>query len=363
MKKMFRGLSVVVLSLILLVVGYVVYMQSNYYRIEDNLSLKVDNNREEMLQVGKDYSAVTYNIGFGAYDQNYSFFMDEGKMKDGTEVKGTSSRAISEENAKKNTYGCVETVKSLDSDFVLLQEVDVKATRSYGINQRQVFETKLSNYASIFALNFHAPYMIYPFTEPHGSVQSGLLTLSRYKVNSATRISYPVDSSFLSKFFDLDRCFTITRLPVSNGKELVIINNHMSAYDEGGTMRAEQLKLLNQTMEKEYKKGNYVIVGGDFNHVLNIDDDIFESEQEVPKWVFRLTDKDLVEGMSIVNATNNREVATCRSCDIPYEKGVNYTSVLDGFIVSDNIIASAENIDNNFMYSDHNPVKLTFKLK
>ena len=67
MKKMFRGLSVVVLSLILLVVGYVVYMQSNYYRIEDNLSLKVDNNREEMLQVGKDYSAVTYNIGFGAY--------------------------------------------------------------------------------------------------------------------------------------------------------------------------------------------------------------------------------------------------------------------------------------------------------
>ena len=205
--------------------------------------------------------------------------------------------------------------------------------------------------------------MIYPFTEPHGSVQSGLLTLSRYKVNSATRISYPVDSSFLSKFFDLDRCFTITRLPVSNGKELVIINNHMSAYDEGGTMRAEQLKLLNQTMEKEYEKGNYVIVGGDFNHVLNIDDDIFESEQEVPKWVFRLTDKDLVEGMSIVNATNNREVATCRSCDIPYEKGVNYTSVLDGFIVSDNIIASAENIDNNFMYSDHNPVKLTFKLK
>ena len=177
--------------------------------------------------------------------------MSEEKIKEGTEVKGKSSRAISQKNAKKNTYGSVETVKSLDSDFVLLQEVDVEATRSYGINQRQVFETKLSNYASIFALNFHAPYMIYPFTEPHGSVQSGLLTLSRYKVNSATRISYPVDSSFLSKFFDLDRCFTITRLPVSNGKELVIINNHMSAYDEGGTMRAEQLKLLNQTMEKE----------------------------------------------------------------------------------------------------------------
>ena len=28
-----------------------------------------------------------------------------------------------------------------------------------------------------------------------------------------------------------------------------------------------------------------------------------------------------------------------------------------------NTVLSAENIDNNFMYSDHNPVKLKFKLK
>jgi exonuclease III len=67
--------------------------------------------------------------------------------------------------------------------------------------------------------------------------------------------------------------------------------------------------------------------------------------------------------MKIVNASNNTEVPTCRTADIPYKKGVNYTSVIDGFIVSDNIIATAENIDADFMYSDHNPVKLTFKLK
>ena len=42
--------------------------------------------------------------------------------------------------------------------------------------------------------------------------------------------------------------------------------------------------------------------------------------------------------------------------------GQDYTTVLDGFIVSDNIIATAENIDTNFAYSDHNPVKLTFRL-
>ena len=42
--------------------------------------------------------------------------------------------------------------------------------------------------------------------------------------------------------------------------------------------------------------------------------------------------------------------------------GVNYTAVLDGFIVSDNLTATARNVDTGFAYSDHNPVLLTFVL-
>ena len=176
-------------------------------------------------------------------------------------------------------------------------------------------------------------------------------------------MSYPIDNSFLAKFLDLDRCFIITRYEVANGKELVLINNHMSAYDEGGMIRAKQLELLNTVMKQEYDQGNYVIVGGDFNHVLNIDEEAFSSEQLVPSWVNSLSDEELPDGMKIVNASNNLEVATCRDSDIPYTKGVNYVTILDGFIISDNIVAVAENIDADFMYSDHNPVKLTFKLK
>ncbi|MPM71817.1 hypothetical protein SDC9_118788 [bioreactor metagenome] len=351
------------MALIIFVVGYIAYMQINYYRIEDNQSLEITNNKKENLKTGKNYSAVTYNIGFGAYDHDYSFFMDTGKMEDGTDVVGEHSRAASKENALKNTNGSTETVKKLSPDFALLQEVDVKATRSYKINQKESFEKKLPNYSSIFALNFHAPYMLYPLNEPHGSVEAGLLTMSKYEATSATRKSYPVDESSFTKFFDLDRCFTMVRYPVENNKELVLINNHMSAYDEGGTIRVRQLKLLNKIMEEEYKKGNYVIVGGDFNHALGGTIDAFDSKQQIPEWVFKLNDEDIVKGMSVVKALNNTEVPTCRSCDIPYEKGVNYTSVLDGFIVSDNVVAKAENVDKDFTYSDHNPVKLTFKLK
>ena len=41
---------------------------------------------------------------------------------------------------------------------------------------------------------------------------------------------------------------------------------------------------------------------------------------------------------------------------------MNYTTVVDGFLVSDNIQAKALNVDTDFAYSDHNPVKLEFEL-
>ena len=367
MREVLKKFLIVVLSLFLLLVilvcSYMVYMNSSYYRIEDDLSLEVINNQKISLEKDTEYSILTYNIGFGAYDQEYSFFMDVGTMKDGTVMTGKSSRGMSQENVLKNTKGSIHLINELATDFILLQEVDVKATRSYQINQKEMIENSLSHYGRVFALNFHTPYMLYPFYEPHGSVEAGLLTLSRYQISSAKRMSYPVDNGFFAKFFDLDRCFVITRYEVGNDKELVLINNHMSAYDEDGIIRAKQLELLNAMMKQEYDQGNYVIVGGDFNHVLNIDEEAFLSEQLVPSWVNSLSDEELPDGMKIVNASNNLEVATCRASDIPYIKGVNYMTILDGFIISDNIVANAENIDADFMYSDHNPVKLTFKLK
>ena len=107
-----------------------------------------------------------------------------------------------------------------------------------------------------------------------------------------------------------------------------------------------------------------MIVGGDFNHALGeTAPTAFESQQQFPAWVFQLTDSDLAEGFSIVTAQNETEVPTCRTADIPWQKGVNYTTVLDGFIVSANVKATAENLDTDFAYSDHNPVRLRFALE
>ncbi len=367
MKKFIRILAKGLLTLLIIaaivVAGYVIYMSINYYRIEDFKTIEAFNQKQEGLELSKEYTALTYNIGFGAYNHEFSFFMDKGTMKDGTKVAGTGSKAKSKDVVITNTNGVIDVAGSKNADFYLFQEVDTKATRSHNVNQYEMLKDRFSNYLSVYAQNFHSSYLMLPIHDPHGIVNSGILTFSRYKVSESIRRSYPVDESFPTKFFDLDRCFLVSRIPVENGKELLLINTHMSAYDEGGLVREKQLQLLNSFIEEEYKKGNYVIVGGDFNHEIAGMIDGFDSEQRIPDWVFPLSESNIAEGFSIVKAENYREVATCRSTDLPYVKGVNYVAILDGFIVSNNIEATAENIDADFEFSDHNPVLLKFKLK
>ena len=63
LKRIFIFLGSLLWLLILFVVGYVIYMQVNYYRIDDNTALEITNPSEEVLQSGVSYKVLTYNIG------------------------------------------------------------------------------------------------------------------------------------------------------------------------------------------------------------------------------------------------------------------------------------------------------------
>lgn len=129
---------------------------------------------------------------------------------------------------------------------------------------------------------------------------------------------------------------------------------------KGGKVRAEQLEVLNGVLADEYQKGNYVVAGGDFNHDIAGTINSFTTNREVPDWVYELNNSNLAENFTF--AASNL-VPTCRSTDAPYVKNESYTVTLDGFIVSDNIeVISVENIDTDFVYSDHNPATMKFRL-
>ena len=211
-------------TLLIIVLGYVLYLSSHYYRIADNTQLEIINNSKFDASIGNTYQISTYNIGFGAYSQDFSFFMDSGEMKDGTKVYGTGSTAKNAETVKTNTRGVVDICKELNSDFYLFQEVDTMGTRSHNVNQLKML-SEIGNYAYNYAINFHSAYLMYPFNDPHGANTAGVATFSKLKFDSSVRRSYPIDESFPNKFFDLDRCFSVNYINLDNSnKQLVIIN-------------------------------------------------------------------------------------------------------------------------------------------
>lgn len=374
-KKIIKTVLVVLLAIILLfaatVGGYVAYVALQYYRIEDMQSLEICDGVEKSVSTETEYSVISYNLGFGAYSPEYSFFMDTGVMQDGTAVAGKYAKGMSKADVEKNVTGQLNVAKEQNCDFYLFQEVDEKAARSYKIDMRQRGRNELSGYSTVYAENFHTANLFYPFNDPIGKTNAGIMTYSRYKMQSSVRRSFPITDSFIDKLFDLDRCFSISYLPVEGkNASLALINLHMSAYDEGGKIRAQQLKMLNEVLAEERAKGNYVVAGGDFNHCLIADyfdsDDkafaYFESKQKTPDWVKNsvLHQSEIAEGFNLVASINE---ATCRGADIPYEKGVNFVTVIDGFIVSDNVsVIDKTTVDTQYAYSDHNPVKMSFKL-
>lgn len=363
LKRILLSVACLLLVLVLAVGGYVLYVVLQYHRVPDHTALDINGNSAVRLQAGTAYTAITYNIGFGAYNHDFTAFTDTGTMADGTPTKGQFSKARSRDIVEANTSGSLATAAAEMPDLVLMQEVDTDSTRSYRINQVTSAQAQWPQYGAVYAQNFDSAFLAYPLNDMTGTIHSGLLTLSRFEVEAAERRTYPVDLSFPTKFFDLDRCFSVTRLPVEGGGELVLINNHMSAFDEGGLIRAQQMEMLMGVLAEEQAKGNWVIVGGDFNHALHGTLESYPSGQQVPPWIYPFDDNVLPAGFSAVRPGNVGSVASCRSVDIPYQPGVNYTVTVDGFIVSSNVSATSSIVNTNFATSDHNPVTLRFTLE
>ncbi len=354
-KKALKISFCVFLSLVLVVAGYFGYVILSYNRIADNQKITpIASGSQEKIKIGQSYTAVIQNLGFGAYTDDFTFFMDGGKQ--------------SWAESRESVVACIEAsaskIEALNPDFIMLQEVDFDSTRSYHINQRQMLENRFKAYSSAFAVNYNSAFLMYPLTQPHGASKSGILTLSKHNISETLRRNLPISQGF-SKFLDLDRCYTISRIPTENGKELVLFNVHLSAYGGSDEIRTAQMTMLFKDMKKEYENGNYIVCGGDFNHDFTGDStQKLNGGQTVDFGWAQPFPADLLPDC-IKRCTNysGELIPTCRNCDVPYEEG-NFTIIVDGFLVSENVEAvKTENIKADFKYSDHNPVVLEFVLK
>ena len=107
-KKILKSIGLVLGVLVLIIVGYVIHVFTSYYRIENKINIEVENTALlEVVDVTNEYTISTYNVGFGAHSQNFTFFMDSGETQDGVATQGKWSKARSKEEVLFNTNGGV----------------------------------------------------------------------------------------------------------------------------------------------------------------------------------------------------------------------------------------------------------------
>lgn len=359
MKKYIKRALMVLFSLsIVLIVGIGALIFIGIvtdYRPDYEVALNYDKGESNIpIVAGEEYTIVTYNIGYGALGKDQDFFMDG----------GTGKGAKNRDEVESNIQSISEYIHNeINPDFAFLQEVDVKSKRSFNINQLELLSG--GEYSSVFAHNYKVKYVPVPvpFINAMGNVESGILTLSKAQPSSAVRYRFDGEEMYLQQIFDLDRCFTVTRYDIDVDKQLVLINAHFSAFDKGGSIREQQLEQMKKVLLAEQQSGNYVILGGDFNHELpGTSSDNFEWSDEYPDWCMVLPDDFAPDGY---NWATDPENPTVRGVDHEYVYGENFLAVIDGFLVSENIeITLVKNrADFQFEHSDHNPVMMKFILK
>ena len=341
--------------IVALVLGYAAYFVLSYHRVGDQPELEIENPLTAVPATATEYKLLSYNIGFCTYTADFGFFMDGGK-----EGRARSAAAV-----REVIDGIVALIGAENPDFIHLQEIDKRSDRARKVDEVAAFDAALPAYSSVFAVNWDSPYLLYPFTGPHGAALTGIKTYARFGIAAASRVELPVEKS-LMKLVDLDRCYTVSRVPVENGKTLVLYNFHLSAYTSDGKIAVEQLKKMLADMKNEAAAGNYVIGAGDFNKdLLGNSGEIFGVPNEDYNWAQPFP-TDLLEGtgMTLVAPFDaDNPVATCRNADGPYNPD-QFRLTIDGFLVSGNVsVTSSRVIDTEFAYSDHNPVEMTFSLQ
>jgi len=347
----------VILFLVLLAGGGFLWLSSREYKPADREPVPVSPSLSLRPVRFQPIELYSWNIGYAALDAKEDFFMDGGKG-----VRPAAARSVEE-----NIWAIQSFLSAAAPDIIFIQEVDVNSKRSYGINQVGYLSENWKG-SSAFALNFNCPFVPIPFPHFIGKVESGILVLNSYD-STAERISLPTAFKWPERIAQLKRCLLVVRVPVQdsssadNGAELVLVNLHLDAFDQGGEGRKAQTRALAELLKAEYEKGNYCVAGGDFNQVFPAYKDVFPIQQN-ENFTPGVVDDSLF-GEGWIFAADPAS-PSCRSTDRPYDgnRANHRLYIIDGFILSPNVeLISVQTQDLDFKNSDHNPVKLTFSLK
>lgn len=340
-------------------IGLVLWLTVREYRPDPVEDMKIDRTgapKQAFLPPGDSLTVLSLNAGYAGLGKDSDFFMDGG-----TDVAPTRAQMDA------NLTGISGLSDERKADVFFLQEVDTNSSRTNSVDQSQIYWRSLlsdgkGTYSSTYALNYSCDFVPFPWP-PIGKVHSGLQTLTQLHADRAERIALPCPFSWPVSAANLKRCLLANYVPLDDSeKELVLVNLHLEAYDDGEG-KAAQTKVLMDFLSSEYEKGNYVIAGGDFNQTFPGALDAFPI-LDPSLWTPGVLEEDIL--LEDWQFACDLSTPSCRLLNQPYDPDSKDTQfyIIDGFILSPNVrLDSVETLDQQFQYTDHNPVRIQVTLE
>ncbi|MEM9835200.1 MAG: endonuclease/exonuclease/phosphatase family protein [Bacteroidota bacterium] len=346
--------------LVLYIGGILVFGTLTDWVPDPVMTTTVENSEAAVPEISdSNLTFLIWNVGYGGLGAEEAFFYDQGDFfwTDLGHVR------VSQARVEENVDGQEGTVTAFPADFYLLQEVDTSSRRSWYTHQMDSIMARKPKHAASFAMNFRnerVPIPIFQMWDHYGYVRGGLLSLSQFAPRKSERYQLPGDLAWPTRLFELDRCVLRQTFPTSWGKELVVYNIHLAAYDKGGVVKKQQMDWLRTQMIKDYEAGYYVVIGGDWNQVPpGFDYGRFSPERRNEYSQIAIDFEYAPEGWSYAydpTTPTNRKAHEVYSDDA-------LKTLIDFYLVSPNVkLKKVRGVNQSFAYSDHQPVILNIEL-
>lgn len=325
MKRFLKYLSRFFLLLIVAFVIFFFWASSPTLELSEYQSM-IANETKSTQKNDSIFSIVTYNIGY---------------------LSGMTNN-LAVESPKEffdvNMAKVVSEIKEVKPDIMAFQEIDFDASRSYNVNQEEEISKLGFNYRAQ-TINWderYLPFPYWPISMHYGKVVSGQSIISKYPLKEQQRIVLQrvADAPFYRDAFYLERLAQVVKV-VLNGKEVVVINIHLEAYEK--ETRAKQFEEV-LAIFNQYKEIYPTILLGDFNARAR-------DENAVVQKIFAM--KAIGSAASDMNNLGN----TFNSKDP--SKRIDYI-----FYTKNSIEYISGKVLNQFgQASDHLPLEMKFRIK
>jgi endonuclease/exonuclease/phosphatase family metal-dependent hydrolase len=294
----------------------------------------------EKLAAPETITLCTWNMGYAGLGEESDFLSDGGRH-----VLPPSRVTV-----EKNLAGIKSVLREVQADIFLFQEVAQPGLLTYGVDMQHGVEAEFPGFARSFLPDAETRLLPRRYSVHHGTE-----VFSRYPVEKLGADLLPGESRSLLGI--LRKTYGIQRFEIAGGmRRWSIMTVHLAAFDDDAAMRKQQLKQVIETAEREYKSGAHVIVGGDWNLRLTATRFPDRTDPKFLFWVHDFPQEALPQGWHLAFDPKTPSVRTNYQ---PYQAGVNYVTIIDGFLVSPNVkIVSVAGRDTGFRFSDHQPVVL-----